>query len=257
MNKDRLDTATKPHSVASRFLFGLKRLCSFFMSLMRNGLPKPAPFVSSVCGCCANEKIGMFVEMLPNEVRNVVSKSFIEIAELRRAIDDVSGYESLNDAVIDLEHVGAGVLRYVKPENLLLIFCEGPQSLRDGLSHPIRMTKGKRPYTNPFESGNHDDAAGNEECAADPRAIVLCYFRKPEALNGLRWGEKHNASSNSNYREITWRKFKELRDGGDGAFAHVGDSASCPNDQALARGGADFNRTLKTEPLALARLMPA
>ena len=33
--------------------------------------------------------------------------------------------------------------------------------------------------------------------------------------------------------------------------------SSWPNVQALARGGADFNRTLKAKLLALARLMPA
>ena len=41
----------------------------------------------------------------------------------------------------------------------------------------------------------------------------------------------------------------------------VGHNASSdalgPNVQALARGGANCNRTLRTKPLALARLMPA
>lgn len=238
MKKNRSGCDTEPRSVASSALFGLERLSAFFTALLRSGLPKPATFVSSVCGCRANQEIGMLVEILPNEIRNVVSKPFVEITELCRAIDDVSGYESLNDAVIDLEHVGASVLRYVKPENLLLIFCEGPQSLRDGLSHPIRMTKGKRPYTDPFECRNDDNTTGNEECAADPRAIVLCYFRKPEAPNGLRWGEKDHASSNGNYREITWREFEKLRDGGYDALAHVGDSASCPNVKDQPTSGA-------------------
>ena len=71
----------------------------------------------------------MYVEIIPSELADVVSKAMTYEANRRRAVDDSSGYKTLHDAILNVEIVGLRLLTYVVPENLFLFFGETVESL--------------------------------------------------------------------------------------------------------------------------------
>ena len=224
------DTTQAPLLLCAVLLFALVLVVVVFI-----WLPNSGSLVRSHISRNANKQILMFVEMIPSGVRDIIVKPFFEIPHAGGTIDDPLVCESIDDAIVRLEAVGSGLLRYVKPENLLLIFSQSTKTLRDVLLAPISgdLLYDPRDNTAATRKGQprcYRHAGREKKCTTEPRAIVLCHVGQSESFNCL-WRSKQNDSNREgNYCEITWSQFKELRDsGGDDAFSHAMDSVSEAN----------------------------
>ena len=92
-------------------------------------LPIRLPFVSAVGVGGSFEQMRMYVEVIPREVADVMREPFEHISVRCRLVNDSVGYETLYDAIIVAEDIGASLLRNVEPENLLFIFGQAIQSI--------------------------------------------------------------------------------------------------------------------------------
>lgn len=163
-----------------------------------------------------NQEVGMFVEMIPGEIRDIVRPAFEHVPHRGRSVDDASGYKTLNDAVVDLERVCTGILQYVKPENLLLVFGQTIEALRDRLLEPCDLPgfipSRKNPVFGGYEDVHPNQGSGDKEAAANPSAIVLCKLREAKCLDRIRAAKKDEPCDNRDYCQITWSEFKRLED---------------------------------------------
>ena len=71
----------------------------------------------------------IYVEIIPRELRDIVSKAFKDVSHACGTIDDASGYQTLDSAIVNSERVALSVSCKVKPENLLFVFCKTIESL--------------------------------------------------------------------------------------------------------------------------------
>lgn len=177
--------------------------------------PYTAPLVGSVGVGVPVEEFNIFVEILPREVGDIVGKTFEQISHARGAVNYSVGYESVHDAVIDLERVGTGVLRHVESENLLLVFCKTLKAVNDFLLRPFYLplprVVGDEKVFQPDAARHYDNRSRNEKCCAKPRAIILCKFSKAESFEEAIACKQDEAGRDCDYREVTWGESKELR----------------------------------------------
>lgn len=153
----------------------------------------------------------MFIEIIPREVANVMRKTANETANGGRTIDDAFGYETLNDAIIDAEKIGARLLREVVPENLFFIFGQTIQSL--GYA-PIALSP-VPPLIDEGDSiaryGNGEKSACNNKSESKYRAIVLCKLKHADELEKYLAGKKKDGGHDTQCYEIAWSELQELK----------------------------------------------
>ena len=81
--------------------------------------------------CVTSEQLRITVDVIPCEIAEIMRKPLKDVPDVRRAIDNSIGYKTLNDAIINSEDIRAGILREVKPENLLFVFSHVLKALRE------------------------------------------------------------------------------------------------------------------------------
>jgi hypothetical protein len=128
---------------------------------------------------------------------NVVRKSHNSVANICRLKNDAISYESLNDAIINAQHIGASLLDKVKPENLFFIFGQTVQSLQSAM----REFADKHLVTYPTEDCyapvyTEKDACKNKY-AKDICAIMRCKIINAESLQPRIGTKQEKAGDNA------------------------------------------------------------
>lgn len=184
----------------------MARLVRFFDSLFIS-----AKAVSARPGRGAFEQVRIYMEVIPRDLTYVVRESHSDVAKLSGLVDDPRGYESLHHAILDAEVIGTSLMMDVNPQNLLLIFGETVQSLRDALKQlPIPPEA--------FDSADYETAYGykqqdNREKEKNPenRAIILCKLSQPKCLAKTVARKKQYPGYKSDRYEIAWSELEGFK----------------------------------------------
>jgi hypothetical protein len=161
----------------------------------------------------ANKTAFIGIEVIPREVADIevgLSRPALFVSHL---YDDANGYESLNNAIVDIENIGFRFLTYVVPENLFFFFSESEESLR--LAFTAFMANYGIVYKSPYFMKdylcpkNADDYYRGYKGQPDIWAIVLCKVINVEAQNALR-GKIQKSSDYGNCYKIGWGEFQKV-----------------------------------------------
>ncbi|MEN9865619.1 MAG: hypothetical protein RL748_1209 [Pseudomonadota bacterium] len=176
-----------------------------------SGLPIRRPFISSVGVGGSFEQMRMYVEIIPRKVADVMREPFKNITERGGLKNDAIGFETLNDAIFNAEHIGSCILGEVKAENLLFIFGQTLESIG---YVPIELSPSP-PFFDEADyiGGNRDNKKrhGDNKGKAENRAIILCKLRNTDLLKELATWKKEDSRHKAERYEITWCELQELK----------------------------------------------
>jgi hypothetical protein len=172
--------------------------------------PIPLPLVCSVGICCTFEHPRVFVEIIPRQLIDVVTKTFEQVSVTGRPINDAFGCESIHDAIICAKGVGLALLGQVIPENLFFFFGETVKALDQAFfefnaAHKI-----------PYNSGNFyapiysDEGERSYESNAEPLAIILCKLIDTEGLGSLLGYKEKSSTKYTDCYQISWSELQRL-----------------------------------------------
>ena len=223
--KPRKDTADR--GAGSGCMARLVRCSSFLVGLAR--LPHTRALVSPVSVGGAIESLRVYLEIIPHEISDIVRETLSHVPERRGTIDDAIGYESLNNAILDAEHVGARILCDVIPQNLLLVFGQTLKSLHDAFMEFPLPPKVFDPIYPP--SANCYQKKDNRRQEKNPEncAVILCKLRKPESLLELRAAKKYETGHKSDSYKVAWSELQSLKDALYDSVSHGVSSISSTN----------------------------
>ena len=151
------------------------------------------------------------VEIIPSEVADVMREPVENASKRCGLVNDAIGFETLYDAVLNAECVGARVLHYVEAENLLFIFGQTIQSL--GYA-PIETPLAPPPF---YEGdsiggdGHGEEGSSDNESKSKHRAIFLCKLKDSNEFEKFLAGKEQNGSHDTKRYEIAWSELQELK----------------------------------------------
>jgi len=174
-------------------------------------LPQRLPFVRPVCISAPVEEVLLHVEIIPREVADIMRKPFNNISDGCCPVNDALGYETLYNAIIEAESIGASLLGEVIPENLFFIFGQTIESL--GYA-PIEF-----PLSPPFfnervctcEERNKGERNGHNKDKSNNRAVVLCKLKHPYLLEELFACKEQKPRHNHESYKISWGELQKLK----------------------------------------------
>jgi len=157
-------------------------------------LKKPAPDV----GSGAFEHPWVFVKTLPRGLRYVEFEAPEIISGGAGHINDSGCYESLDNAIIELEQICSCLCGYVKPENRLFVFSQFIHALKKG-SFELQGDIGI-----PDIPENLHDPVGHasDKKQPDVRLVVLCKLIDAKRYAPLFGREQKKGSGNREHYEV-------------------------------------------------------
>lgn len=159
----------------------------------------------------AFEEVLVLLEILPNDIRHEVEASIYD-ASKSGSVYDPCGYERLCDAVVEAEPIGSRILRYVEPENLLFVFSESVEALRDALRNfPLPQSVLNAGHDRCAYAREEQRKGGNEK-NPENRAIVLCKLRKAEGIAEFFTAKKKESGDKADRYEVSWGELQKLKD---------------------------------------------
>lgn len=158
-----------------------------------------------------HQQFMVFIEIFPRELRDVVSTSVEYVAEGRAHSDDSSGYESVDDAIVNAQNIGFRLRRDVKPENLFFFFGETVQSLKNCLFAFLSRRNLPFNVANVFDPTGHEYDANDQEGKKEPLAIVLCKLRHAEAIGNTGWSEQRRKAREGEECLMSWSELLEQK----------------------------------------------
>ena len=146
----------------------------------------------------------MFLQILPSELRDVVSKPIQHIADGVRLVDDSAGFQSLDDAIANSQVIGSRLLGYVKAENLFFFFGESIQSLQAAFfrfSGDLTIPVNAADFCGPVYK---EQDRCRDENKRHPLAVVLCKVRDVQPLKHGSVGEEEERAGDGDCRKVSW-----------------------------------------------------
>lgn len=183
-----------------------KKLLSFLMEV------KPiCPFVSPDGVCRAFEKTGIYIEVIPRMITDIVCDPFNQVADRSRPENDTLGYKSLNDAVIDSENIALSLLHDVKSENLFFIFGQTIESLNLALIEFPFLPPSFGPLCEFNEACSAKECEGKNQNDTQPRAIILCKLQNTQFFENAFRTEQQKGCGGTKRYEITWGELQKIK----------------------------------------------
>lgn len=168
-------------------------------------------FVRSANISSAVEQMPVFVEIIPRELVDIVSKPPIHSASISGSINNAGGYKSLNDAIINAQRIGFCLLPNVKPEDLLFIFGETVESLQSALREFCDSYSVSYPSDNCYAPIYTKQYNRDNEDKPDPLAIVLCKVINADLFQNTFIAKQQKGSDYSKRYEVSWGEFQEFQ----------------------------------------------
>lgn len=178
-------------------------------------------FIGAKRVCRSIKKAGIFVQVVPCELSDVVSK-LKGVAKGRRPPDDACGYKSLDDTITNIQIICSCLLGYVKAENLFLIFGETVQSLQDALLAFAAQHSIPHSPHDLFAPLYPERDCGENHQEGEFLAAALCKVVDAKILEPLFGTEYQKGSGESKRYEICWDEFKELQKRLEVTLSHAG-----------------------------------
>jgi len=225
-----------PHQPRGGRKAGTSAACDGWGSLP----PKALSPICSVGVGSSLEDVRIYIEIIPRELRDIVGKPFKDVSCGGSAKNDSLGYKTLDDAIINAEHVGLCLLRHVEPENLLFIFGETVEALNYA---PIVLPvppPASNALTEPDGARHRQKRHRGDECQAKSRAIVFCKLIKGDLLQEFRRRKEEKCGEHAEHHEVTWRQLQRLKNGSD-YFTEHSLSPNAPLQPRICRSEAKAN----------------
>lgn len=173
---------------------------------------KMATLVSSPCVGSAVEQGFVFIEHIPRNAVDVECESTDQAAYGGRPENDAVIGQRLHDAIIEAQLVGARLVRYVEPQNLLFVFSESLQSLKQiTLELPLFENTTTRDIDG-LDNPNTQERPAQQQANPNNRAIVLCHILDAQCLQQLTGGKKQEGQNSANCYDISWSELQRLKD---------------------------------------------
>lgn len=159
----------------------------------------------------AMEQGRVFFEYVPSNLVDVVRKTLQQVAGIGTSEYDTPCNQCLDDAIVNSQRIGAGLLGYVEPENLLFVFSESAKALMQlPLEAPLaNTTDGEAPCT--ISTSNHQQADAQQKCNANSLAIVLCQISDAQPLSDLIGRKDDQSERYSECYQVTWCELEKLQ----------------------------------------------
>lgn len=169
--------------------------------------------------CCSDQQGFVLVEILPREIVNVVVHTKAQPYPGTR-IDDTFGYETMDDAISDVQAVGFRLLGYVEPENLFFVFSESVEALQRFLYG--FLTKNRVPFSpdDLFAPISKAQCDAHNKRQPKPRALILCKVRDAKVFQSPIWAEQEKGGEYGNYHEVSWCEVQKLQEHAKDAVPH-------------------------------------
>jgi hypothetical protein len=187
------------------------------------------PSIASVCVGGSMQQSLILVEVIPSIIADVVGKSHVSTADVCGTMNDTIGCESIYDAIINAQHIGARLLGNVKPQNLLFVFGETVQSLQSALRKFADERLVAYPADDCYGAIYTEKDARKYEGEKEMWAIVLCKLNTSELLEPAFGTEKKKGCNDAERYEITWRELQNIQQDFGEICAH---GAKQPNEKS-------------------------
>ena len=170
-----------------------------------------AKFVCSIGVRSASKQMRVFVEIIPHDIIDIVSKSFVNTAQRSGAENDLRTFKSSHDAIIEAQNVGLSLLGKVKPENLLFIFGQTVESLQSALREFCETHSITYPSDNCYGPIYPEHCKRNDKNEADPMAIVLCKLMNADLFQDTCITKQQNGTNYCQYYKVSWSELQNLQ----------------------------------------------
>lgn len=165
--------------------------------------PHPSDVATDIPSLAQQQGL-VFVDVLPCVLPYVVSGHTSDNSCLRGQIDNAGGYQSLHDALSDIEERETCLLHYVKPANFSLFFSVSAQVILDRFAQAIEEAPPARP--DPYVQGYQC-----EEYKIANKAVILCHLDNPLLLEKLFIALPQYTTYPPYGIQIMWQDFQRLK----------------------------------------------
>lgn len=165
----------------------------------------------SKCDFCVSREQGLVcIEIIPHDLIDVVSHSIRITSTINHPLDDSTGFETYDDTIIGSKGVGLSLLANVKPENLLFLFSERIQFLKNGFfSYCLANDIPYNPHDFYGADGCQDGACGKQD-DSEPRAVVLCKINNSDIGKEIFGGEQKYRAEDHDCYQVSWGQLNEI-----------------------------------------------
>lgn len=160
-------------------------------------------------------QVTIFVEMLPCGFRDAVRNAGIHADDGRTlkgvvSYEDTLGFQTLSDAVIHADALGARLVDYVPAKNLLFLIGQRSQPLMDALSFEISGLLTKGPLSDLLDRDNEQQCSGEQKGQADKFAIVAVKVAQAEKFKTLVGQDQKHSDGQGDCCRISWNELQAL-----------------------------------------------
>ena len=155
-------------------------------------------FISPIKVSFPIEKPKVYVEIIPSQLINIVSKPFDQVSLVSSPENNTLGYQAINDAVIDAQHIGFALLAEVIPEDLFFFFGETVQALQDAFFSFNSERYIPYNHTDFYAPVNNDKGRSCNKSNAKPLAIILCKVVNTECFRNIIFDKQKHATKHNN-----------------------------------------------------------
>ena len=159
-----------------------------------------------------NKEPLVFIEIIPRNITDIVSKSLYSIPKGSGYKDNEFGFKSFNDAIINAQNIGFCLIENIKPENLLFVFSETMEgffySFRDFcIKHSISY-----PMNNWYASVYRKQRYSNNQNKTEMCAIILCKIVNIQFFQEIFIPKQQKGGGDSKCYEITWGELQTVQE---------------------------------------------
>lgn len=178
----------------------------------QTGLPFIATLVSSISVGSPIQKGRVFIEHIPGRITHVVGKPINQTPDSSRPVNDSCAYKTLNDAIVDAQHIGSRLVNFVEPQNLLFIFSQSKKAMLQislTISEPEDFTN---LIENDLKKADQQENDASQQPSPYDSAIVFCHVSETETLQQLSGAKQHEGQDKTHCYQVLWSEFQNLKD---------------------------------------------
>ena len=178
---------------------------------MSLALPPVVTLVRSVCIGGAVQDSRLFVEYIPSNLAHVVRESLDGITHVGSPPNDALISQPLNNAIVDAQLVGARLMDYVEPQNLLFVFSESAHALA---YMPLELPTAYRAaeqLERPATDTNTQQRNDTNKPDANARAVVFCYVSDADYFQQVCRGEQEASQHKANCYQVAWSELEHIK----------------------------------------------
>lgn len=202
-----------------------------------SGQLKILPLVGAVKVSSPLKQGLIFIEHIPGFIGDVEGKTVQHTPHIGCAVNHAIGGKTLDNAIIKAELVGARLLPYVVPQNLLFIFSESGEALSDMRLELTALEDVTQRAVDPLDPPNQEQRTKQQQDKPENRAVVLCEVTDANRLKPLCRTKKKEHQDQADCYEVLWCELKGLKQLLDDVCRH-GESLRVVGANIVAEGGA-------------------